>query len=559
MLAFASRTGRKLQKFYRLNFTGALIGFLGYLAALTPSLMPRPAAFMGIIAGFGFVIGYGLGVLASYFIRSLHFMEPSKPSKRIAWNVLFASMSVVAIVYGFAAAAWQNDVRLLVGEQALKGTEIADVVLFAILSASLVLALSRIIRLGSNAIKQLIFKVPRIHRRLATLFSVVVAGGLIILIFNSVILNGFLTLANRVYSSANQGTASGIAQPTSSLRSGATGSAVSWQELGRQGRNFVGGGPTTQQIAQFNGAPALQPIRVYAGIDSADTIQKRADLVVQELERTGAFNRKVLVVMTATGSGWIEPQSADSIEYMYGGNSALASIQYSYLPSWITLIAGRKDATDAGKALYEAVYSRWNQLPPNARPRLIAYGLSLGSFGSQSNFSGANDLAARTNGALFLGTPSFSNPWLEFTNSRDSSSPEIMPVYKSGNIVRFTATNSDIIAAEKNWPSASRTLYVQHPSDPVVWWSPDLIFHKPDWLKEPRGYDVSSSVHWYPFITFLQVTIDQFFGTSVPNGHGHNYANTIVNAWTAVANPGGTWNSAKAMQLQTIIDNYPNE
>jgi uncharacterized membrane protein len=59
-------------------------------------------------------------------------------------------------------------------------------------------------------------------------------------------------------------------------------------------------------------------------------------------------------------------------------------------------------------------------------------------------------------------------------------------------------------------------------------------------------------------VTFFQVTVDQFFGVSVPNGHGHNYGNTIVNAWGAVAPP-ADWSAAKTESLQTIIDTYDIE
>ncbi|WP_081873508.1 alpha/beta-hydrolase family protein [Dermacoccus nishinomiyaensis] len=27
---------------------------------------------------------------------------------------------------------------------------------------------------------------------------------------------------------------------------------------------------------------------------------------------------------------------------------------------------------------------------------------------------------------------------------------------------------------------------MQHPSDPVVWWSPRLMFNSPEWLRETR-------------------------------------------------------------------------
>src|SRR6266536_1548426 len=40
--------------------------------------------------------------------------------------------------------------------------------------------------------------------------------------------------------------------------------------------------------------PAVEPIRVYTGLESASSPQEQAALVVAELERTGAFSRRVL-------------------------------------------------------------------------------------------------------------------------------------------------------------------------------------------------------------------------------------------------------------------------
>lgn len=310
-------------------------------------------------------------------------------------------------------------------------------------------------------------------------------------------------------------------------------------------------------MADFYGDGVKQPIRVYAGLNSADSAQARANLALQELKRTDAFSREVIILATATGTGWLEPQSVDAIEYMYGGDTAIVSQQYSYLPSWISFLVDKQNATEAGLALYDAVYAEWSKLPVDSRPKLIAYGLSLGSFGGQAPYAGIGDLTASIDGALFMGTPNDTQLWSTVTKNREQTSPEILPVYQNGLSARFAATNQEITTNLSSW-QYPRTLYMQHASDPVVWFSFDLLLSEPDWLREPRGPDVSPNTQWFPFVTFFQVTIDQFFGTTVPNGHGHNYSNTIVNAWAAVANP-SDWNAQKQQRLQTIIDTYSNE
>ncbi len=58
---------------------------------------------------------------------------------------------------------------------------------------------------------------------------------------------------------------------------------MSWNSLGHQGRIFVQAGPTVAQLTAFNGPPATEPIRAYAGLDSADGIEATAELAAREL------------------------------------------------------------------------------------------------------------------------------------------------------------------------------------------------------------------------------------------------------------------------------------
>jgi len=56
-----------ISKHFRLSgLLGALVFFC---LAMTPSLLPRPTLFMGIIAGIATAIGYGFGLIFSLFIR----------------------------------------------------------------------------------------------------------------------------------------------------------------------------------------------------------------------------------------------------------------------------------------------------------------------------------------------------------------------------------------------------------------------------------------------------------------------------------------------------------
>ena len=83
-----------------------------------------------------------------------------------------------------------------------------------------------------------------------------------------------------------------------------------------------------------------------------------------------------------------------------------------------------------------------------------------------------------------------------------------------------------------------RVVYIQYASDPMIFFSPSLLYEKPDWLKGTRGPDVSPYLTWYPMITFLQIAFDLPMATSIPTGYGHNYAPAhYIDGWVAVTDP----------------------
>ena len=186
-----------------------------------------------------------------------------------------------------------------------------------------------------------------------------------------------------------------------------------------------------------------------------------------------------------------------------------------------------------------AVYGAWSQLPQGQRPRLYVAGESLGSFGGETAFSGEYSMANLTDGILFAGPPNFNTLFREFSDHRDPGSREVQPVYHDGRIVRFADdATADIPPDGQPWP-ASRVVYMMHPSDPIVWWSPHLVFSEPDWISEPPGKDVLKTMFWLPFVTFWQVTADLPFATGVPAGHGHKYTSEYVDGFNAIMQPAG--------------------
>ena len=161
-------------------------------------------------------------------------------------------------------------------------------------------------------------------------------------------------------------------------------------------------------------------------------------------------------------------------------------------------------------------------------------------------------MAARTGGAVLVGTPNFTELSSTMVANRDAGSPERLPVYQQGAIARWAAVPADLAQPATTW-GPPRITYLQHASDPIVWWSPSLLLHQPDWLREPRGADVLPATRWLPWVTFWQVTADMVFSTGVPDGHGHVYKREYVDTWAAVTRPAG-WTAADTTRLRKLID-----
>lgn len=531
------------------TFMGTAVGLVFIWFSMTPSLLPRGAVFQGLVSGFSGAIGYGLGVFAVWLVRFMADRETSPRPPRWAWLVLVPVGVVGMVLMAIWFHVWQDNVRDLMGVQHLKWY---DYPIAAVLSLVVLFALVELGQFIRWLVRFLVGQVDRIAPfRLSATIVVIALVVLTITVLNGVVLKFAMRTMNNTFASVNEEITPGIAPPKSPLRSGGPGSLVSWESLGHQGRIFVEGGPKADELSAFNGAPATVPIRAYAGLNSADGITATAELAARELQRTGGLQRAVVAVATTTGTGWINEAEADSLEYMYNGNTAIVSMQYSFLPSWLSFLVDKENARHAGQALFEAVDRLVRQMPEAQRPKLVVFGESLGSFGGEAPFMSLNNVLARTDGALFSG-PTFNNTiWTDLTATRDAGSPEWLPIYHDGRNVRFVARASDLARPDSEW-GHPRVVYLQHASDPIAWWTPDLLFAKPDWLREKRGYDVLPQTRWIPVVTFLQVSADMAVAVDVPDGHGHHYVADVADGWAAVLSPPG-WTPEKTAKLRPLL------
>ena len=538
----------------RYTFTGTALGLLFVLLSMTPSLLPRGPMFQGIVSGAAGAIGYGLGVFGVWLARFMQSRQTSPPAPRWAWPVLVAGGAVALASGVFYFHYWQDHVRDLMGVPRLQWYNYLQA---AVLSIVVLFAFVEIGQLIGKLVRFLVRQLNRIAPpRVSFVAVVTVILAISIALLNGIVVRGAMDVLNKTFSRVNDELDPNHPAPTTTLRSGGPGSLASWESLGHQGRIFIRGGPTVAQLTAFNNAPAVEPIRAYAGLHSADGIRATAELAARELEREGGLQRKVIAVATTTGTGWINAAEADSLEYMYNGDTAIVSMQYSFLPSWLSFLVDKENARQAGQALFEAVDERVRALPEAQRPKIVVFGESLGSFGGEAPFLSPNNIIARTNGALFSG-PTFNNTMRDdILANRDPGSPEWLPIFDNGANVRFAARAENLGRPETIW-GQPRVAYLQHASDPIAWWNPDLLFSEPDWLREPRGYDVSGDMRWIPVVTFLQVSADMAVAVDVPDGHGHRYVKDVVNAWAAVMQPPG-WTPEKTERLRSMVtQDYP--
>lgn len=543
----------------RLSGPGVAVALFFFALSLQPSLLPRTALFQGVVSGVTMMIGYGLGVVGQWAWNYLGLPKPEPAST--AQKVV---LGVTVVVVGFVAAAsiwrqvgWQNDVREIFGMESISPSVWLLIVPITLAVAAVILILTRAVRKLFQLIARWLNRI--MPQRVARLVGGLALFIVLALLINDVLLTGFFSVANSAFSVRDTATVEGMTQPQTSERSGSPQSLIAWESLGRQGRSFVASGPTVEELNAFQGGGAMEPIRIYAGLKSADTLQQRADLVLEDLKRAGAFERDLLVVATTTGTGFLVPEAMNTLEYVHNGDTAIVGVQYSYLPSWISLLADQEVTRETSRVVFDTVHDYWSTLPPDSRPDIYLFGLSLGSFGVESILTSVNIINEPINGALLTGPPFVNDMWDEITDDRDGGSPAWLPIYQDGRTVRFTSLDNALDVPRGEWDD-TKIVYLQHASDPVSFFSPDLAFSEPDWLKEgQRGPDVSAQMAWFPLVTMWQVALDLPAAGNVPAGHGHLYTSSeYLNAWLGVTQPEG-WTASDTDALRDHLNTMDQE
>lgn len=317
--------------------------------------------------------------------------------------------------------------------------------------------------------------------------------------------------------------------PSMSTVSGGPRSLIDWHTLTREGARFVNMALPPDEIEAVTGEPARQtPIRVFASLDTAEAIDVRVDLAMQDLERLGAFERSLIVLASPTGSGYINYAAVETYEYLTRGDCATVTLQYSLRPSFLSLdrvSMGREQ----NRALLHALTWRLRSLPETERPRVVGFGESLGAHTLQDSFlhegtSGFHRVGMER--ALFLGTPAESGWAKKWRSDPQKYDPE-------GLVVEL-ASYQEWLDLDEQTRARARFFLLSHHEDPITKFTPSLMVQRPDWLgpSETRPTGVPRDTSWRPISTFMTTLVDVKNAMNVQPGYfvarGHDYRADIA-------------------------------
>lgn len=533
-----------------LSAGGLVLGTLFFVASLTPTLIPRTFVVQGFLSGACFAAGYGIGVAWRWLWRYMELPEPGERLQKALKICAAAICIAIAAAFLWHTAEWQNSIRRLMELEPVSSAHPFEVCLVSIGTFLVLLALARlfttVVSWASKVSAR--FMPPRISRVIGFAVGFVmfwtVANGLLIRATLHVLDSSFAEFDALIESNRDR--------PTSPFKTGSAASLIAWEKLGRAGREFVATGPDAAEIGAFTGKPALEPIRVYVGLRAADTAERRAKLALDELIRVGGFDRKVLIIITPTGTGWVDPSAMDTVEFLHNGDVASVALQYSYLSSPLSLMVEPNYGAEASRALFSAIYGYWTTLPRDHRPKLYLHGLSLGALNSERSAQLFEMLGDPIQGVVWSGPPFESRIWRQVTEARNAGSPAWLPQFRDGSIVRFMNQHGAAVQKGNRW-GPMRIVYLQYASDAITFFDYRDLYRRPDWMNAPRGPDVSPELRWYPVVTMLQLAFDMAVATSTPMGYGHVYApEHYVDAWMAVTDPPG-WSPERIQQLKEYL------
>ena len=535
-----------------LSILGLLVGLLFLAASLTPSLIPRGPLLQGVLGGVVMALGYLLGRIVEGVWRLADMpVLKGRPRQVVLALILLAVLAVLGVALRYSHV-WQNDLRERMDMEATAGGHHLQVLIVAASVFAGLVVLGRLVAAVSRIVRSRLYRV--MPRRRADVLGVLIVCAALIVITRDGFLDAALNALDTTFETAQALFETAPPPPTDTRFTGSAASLVDWRAMGQPGRDFVTEGPDASAISAFTGRPALDPIRVYVGRANADTPQERADLALAELVRLGAFDRRILIVTSPTGTGWMDPGSHDPVEYMHDGDIATVAVQYSYMQSPFALVFETRTGLEQASATVTTIHDYGGGPPPGPGPRLYIHGLSLGAWSSMyatTLFHVVNDPIA---GAFWAGPPFPSDFWNRAQRARNEGSPWVQPRIRDGSLIRYASRGDTGANGAADW-GPMRIVFLQYPSDPIVFFDPLSTFRAPVWMREVPGDAVSPYLRFMPIVTQFQLALDMALSTTVPGGYGHSYyAQDYIGPWVEVTAPEG-WTEADTARLKALCDN----
>jgi uncharacterized membrane protein len=529
-----------------------LLGLLFFAASLTPSLIPRGPEIQGLLGGVVTAIGYLLGQIVAVLWKAADLPVLKGRAARIVIMVLTIPLTVMFFWVLWFSLVWQNDLREKMTMEPADALHLMTILWVAAATFALAYFLGRLIAALFRIIRARLYWI--MPKRRANVLGFVLVVLVLFVVSRDGIFDRVVVGLDKSYETAQQLFEDAPAKPLDPRMTGSAESLIDWGAIGQPGRDFIMSGPDANDIAQFTGRDALDPIRVYVGRANAETAQERAEMALAELKRQGAFEREVLIVASPTGTGWMDPGSHDPVEYMHNGDIATVAAQYSYLQSPLALILETNTGLDQATALQDAVHGYWKTLPADDRPRLYAHGLSLGAWSSMYATNLFRLLDDPISGAFWAGPPFPSTFWNYVQSQRADGTPWVLPTIGNGSLVRYASNIRDASDGTADW-GGMRIVFLQYSSDPVVFYDPRSIWRAPPWMLDPPSEDMSEHLIFMPVVTQFQLALDMALSFGAPAGHGHAYyAQDYIGPWIQVTNPTG-WSREDTQRLKLLCDN----
>jgi uncharacterized membrane protein len=220
-----------------------------FAVSLTPTLLPRSILTQGVLSGWSLAAGYGVGVFARWLWGYVELPQPEGRRLRLAKLAAATCCAVLAVVFFWRAARWQNSIRDLMQLEPVDTVHPFAVVLIALAVFAILMALARLFQL---TLRFLAIRVNRVlPRRASNVVGVIATVALFWAVISGVLFRVALRVADASFQEYDELIGPETEPPTDPLKTGSSASRLRWEELGRAGREFISSGPTRAESALF--------------------------------------------------------------------------------------------------------------------------------------------------------------------------------------------------------------------------------------------------------------------------------------------------------------------